>query len=177
MDIDLDGRIGRRILARIFQDLDERAPEKVAVTVDGGVGGPAEDVTSGIFVTAAGDGGFDDFGHRDRLAIELNLARFQFCEFDGFADGALEMLGFLVDDGEQFAADFFGTWRQIDQARDAGSDGGEGCFQIVGEAIEERGLELLITAGDFGGGGAIESGGALVIDGEQIGDGIDERRR
>ena len=79
----------------------------------------------------------------DLVGVELGHLR-------GFADQAVETIGFFVDHGKQFLALCLVQGVIREQARDGGFDPGERSAQLMRDGIEQDGAQVLALVSGFG---------------------------
>jgi hypothetical protein len=166
---DSDGRIGGRVLNGVLEELLDDLLDEFGVGIGGRKGGLDAKVDG-----AAMEGGLEigeNVGNQlfgvDRLFFEVDLAGFDARHGDDLGGELVEAVGFLIDDGEQFAVGLAGAG---DQAGDSGFDGGERGFDVVGQGVEEGSFEDLALAGGLGVAGVFEGAGLFDGDGQEVGD-------
>ena len=122
---------------------------------------------------ALGKRGGDNVFDRARFELEFDFTGVQARHFTGFADQAIQAIGFFIDDGEKFLALAVGDAGVREQVGDGGLDGSERGAQRVGDGIEQRGAQAFAFAGRFGEAELLDGAGAFDGDGDQGADGFE----
>jgi hypothetical protein len=106
----------------------------------------------------------------------LYVAAFDAGHLDGFRNHAVESIGFLFDDGDEFALARLEA-AVIAQYRGSEFDGGERRLEFVRDGVEQERLQFLALTRGFGSRGGLLRTCAIECDGGHVRDGLRGLRR
>ncbi len=176
---DGDGLSSGRILIGVFKQMDQSFAGARNIHTDARQAGlyvHVHDAISERELTFAHGGGNNVFDG-PRFKFEFDFAGVQARHFAGFADEAIQTIGFFVDDGEKFLALAIGDAGVREQVRNGRFDGSERGAQRVGDGIKQRGAQALAFAGGFGEAELLDGAGAFDGDGDERADGFQSLAR